>query len=194
MPEAGGEGDSDDDGGDRSSQVGTGRDAEGAVAREDEFEPEAGSGNVFRGIGDRDADLKRAKAVFAARIVSEFDGRRLGLPEAAGMAVFPATEFARVRNADLGPPFFGMKQYPYGAGRLFGKRGNSGRAAWSGRRFVRRAFECRASGVPGPSRAPQRGIRSSFAPRLASSAPLRVRGRDPASARRSVNRNRGGGG
>ena len=69
---------------------------------EGDFEPVEGSGNVFRDLGDPDADLKQAKAVVAARIVRVLDERRLSVRGAGALTRFAAADFSRIRNADLG--------------------------------------------------------------------------------------------
>ena len=69
---------------------------------ESEFELVEGSGNVFRDFGDPDADLKQAKAVLAARIITVLDDRGLTVRKAAGLTRFAAADFSRIRNADLG--------------------------------------------------------------------------------------------
>ena len=61
-----------------------------------------GSGNVFRDLGDPDADLKQAKAVLAARIIAALDARELTVRKAAKLTGFAAADFSRVRNANLG--------------------------------------------------------------------------------------------
>ncbi len=61
-----------------------------------------GSGNVFRDLGDPQADLKQAKAVLAARIIAALDERELTVRKAASMTGFAAADFSRIRNADLG--------------------------------------------------------------------------------------------
>ena len=61
-----------------------------------------GSGNVFRDFGDPDADLKQAKAILAARIISILDERDLTVREAAASTGFAAADFSRIRNASLG--------------------------------------------------------------------------------------------
>ncbi len=68
----------------------------------DAFELVEGSGNVFRDPGDQDADLKQAKAVLAARIIVELDGRGLSVRKASAMTGFAAADFSRIRNAALG--------------------------------------------------------------------------------------------
>ena len=61
-----------------------------------------GSGNVFRDLGDPQADLKQAKAVLAARIIAVLDDRGLAVRKAASLTGFAAADFSRIRNADLG--------------------------------------------------------------------------------------------
>ena len=61
-----------------------------------------GSGNVFRDFGDLDADLKQAKAILAARIISILDERELTVRKAATLTGFAAADFSRIRNASLG--------------------------------------------------------------------------------------------
>ncbi len=68
----------------------------------DETELVVGSGNVFRDLGEPDADLKQAKASLAARIIVELDRRGLSVRKASGMTGFPTADFARIRKADLG--------------------------------------------------------------------------------------------
>ena len=69
---------------------------------EDTIELVPGSGNVFRDLGDADADLKQAKAILAARIIALLDERGLSVREAARSTGFAAADLSRVRNADLG--------------------------------------------------------------------------------------------
>ena len=61
-----------------------------------------GGGNVFRDLGDPDADLKQAKAILAARIVAVLDDRGLSVRKAGVLTRFAAADFSRIRNADLG--------------------------------------------------------------------------------------------
>lgn len=68
---------------------------------ENDFELVEGSGNVFRDFGDREADLKHAKAVVAGRIIAVLDVRGLSVRKAAALTRFAAADFSRVRNADL---------------------------------------------------------------------------------------------
>ena len=69
---------------------------------ESEFELVEGSGNVFRDLGDPEADLKHAKAVLGARIIAALDGHELSVRKAAALTGFAAADFSRIRNADLG--------------------------------------------------------------------------------------------
>ena len=69
---------------------------------ESEFELIEGSGNVFRDLGDPEADLKHAKAVLAARIIMTLDERGLSVRKATALTPFAAADFSRIRNADLG--------------------------------------------------------------------------------------------
>ena len=61
-----------------------------------------GSGNVWRDLGDPDADVKHTKAVLAARIIGALDNRRLSVRAAQKETGFSAADFSRVRNSDLG--------------------------------------------------------------------------------------------
>ena len=76
--------------------------AGGTVMSESEFELIEGSGNVYRDLGDPEADLKHAKAVLAARIIMTLDDRGLSVRKAATLTPFAAADFSRIRNADLG--------------------------------------------------------------------------------------------
>ena len=70
--------------------------------KDEDVEPIEGSGNVFRDLGDPEADLKQAKAILAARIIAVLDERSLGVRKAARVTGFAAADFSRIRNADLG--------------------------------------------------------------------------------------------
>ena len=69
---------------------------------ESDFESVEGSGNIFRDLGDPDADLKQAKAILAARIVAVLDERGLSVRKAAALTRSAAADFLRIGNADLG--------------------------------------------------------------------------------------------
>ena len=68
---------------------------------EGDFELVTGSGDVFHDFGDPLGDLKQAKAILAARIISVLDDRELSVRRAASLTGFAAVDFSRVRNADL---------------------------------------------------------------------------------------------
>ena len=69
---------------------------------ESDIELVEGSGNVFRDFGDPDADLKQAKAILAARIISILDEQELTVRRAAALTGFAAADLSRIRNASLG--------------------------------------------------------------------------------------------
>ena len=69
---------------------------------ENDFELVEGSGNVFRDFDDPHADVKQAKAILAARIISLLDERGLTVRKAGAMTGFAAADFSRIRNANLG--------------------------------------------------------------------------------------------
>lgn len=60
-----------------------------------------GSGNVFRDLGEPDADLRQAKAVLAAAIIEALDVQALTVRAAAARTGFAAADFSRVRRANL---------------------------------------------------------------------------------------------
>lgn len=66
-----------------------------------DFELVEGSGNVFRDLGDPDADLKQAKAILATRIISILDEQQLSVTKASKLTRYPVADFTCVRNADL---------------------------------------------------------------------------------------------
>ena len=68
---------------------------------EDDFEIVRGSGNIFRDIGEPDADVKQAKAFLAARIIGILDDRKLSTRQAGKAAGVDQSEFVRIRNANL---------------------------------------------------------------------------------------------
>ena len=69
---------------------------------ESEFELMEGGVSVFRDLGDSEADLKHAKAVLAARVITTLDERGLSVGKAAASTPFAAADFSRVRSANLG--------------------------------------------------------------------------------------------
>lgn len=71
------------------------------MIEESELELVEGSGNVFRDLGDPDADLKHAKAILAADIISALDESGLTVRKAGEATGFAAADYSRVRNANL---------------------------------------------------------------------------------------------
>ncbi|MXW48761.1 MAG: XRE family transcriptional regulator [Gammaproteobacteria bacterium] len=69
---------------------------------EADFELVTGTGNIFKDLGDPDADLKQTKAVLAADIVSALDGCGFTVRKAGEATGFAAADFSRIRNANLG--------------------------------------------------------------------------------------------
>ena len=69
---------------------------------ESDFVLVEGRGNVLRNFDDPHADLKQAKSILAARIISLLDERGLTVRKAGAMTGFAAADFSRIRNANLG--------------------------------------------------------------------------------------------
>jgi predicted XRE-type DNA-binding protein len=61
-----------------------------------------GSGNVFRDLGRKNADVEQLKAILAAEIIKALDGEGLSVRAAHGRAGIAAADFSRIRNAGLG--------------------------------------------------------------------------------------------
>ncbi len=68
----------------------------------EDFELVRGSGNVFRDLGEPNADIKQAKALLAAQIIGALDDQTLSVRKAASQTGFAAADFSRVRTAELG--------------------------------------------------------------------------------------------
>ena len=60
-----------------------------------------GSGNVFRDLGRKNADLEQLKALLAAEIIKALDRSELTVRSAQAQTGFAAADFSRIRNADL---------------------------------------------------------------------------------------------
>ena len=67
----------------------------------DTIEVVRGSGNVFRDLGDRNADVEQFKAILAAEIIKLLDQDRLTVRAAHDRTGIAAADFSRIRNADL---------------------------------------------------------------------------------------------
>jgi len=61
-----------------------------------------GSGNVFRDLDLKGADVLQFKAILAAEIIKTLDREHLTVRAAHGRTGIAAADFSRVRNADLG--------------------------------------------------------------------------------------------
>ena len=60
-----------------------------------------GSGNVYRDLGQDDADVKQFKALLATEIIKALDRDRLTVRAAHARTGIAAADFSRIRNADL---------------------------------------------------------------------------------------------
>lgn len=69
---------------------------------DDDVELIRGSGNIYRDLGDEDADVKQAKAILAAKIISILDENELSTRKAQTLSGVNQSEFVRIRNADFG--------------------------------------------------------------------------------------------
>lgn len=80
-----------------------GREFEGDVAMKNgEPEIRRGSGNVFRDLGQKNADIEQFKAILAAEIIKALDLEALTVRAAHDRTGIAAADFSRIRNADLG--------------------------------------------------------------------------------------------
>ena len=61
-----------------------------------------GSGNVFRDLGRKSADVDQLKAILAAEIIKVLDRQRLSVRAARELTGIAAADYSRIRNADLG--------------------------------------------------------------------------------------------
>ncbi len=60
-----------------------------------------GSGNIFRDLGEKDADVKQTKALLAAEIVRILDKEKLTVRAAGKVTGYNFSDFSRIRNAEL---------------------------------------------------------------------------------------------
>jgi predicted XRE-type DNA-binding protein len=70
--------------------------------KSEKLEVVRGSGNVFRDLGHRDADVEQFKAILAAEIIKALDRERLTVRAAHGRTGIAAADFSRIRHANLG--------------------------------------------------------------------------------------------
>jgi predicted XRE-type DNA-binding protein len=68
----------------------------------EELEVVRGSGNVFRDLGHKNADVEQFKAILAAEIIKVLDRDGLSVRAAHDRTGIAAADFSRIRNADLG--------------------------------------------------------------------------------------------
>src|SRR5258707_7382157 len=61
-----------------------------------------GSGNAFRDLGHKSADVEQFKAILAAEIIKALDREGLSVRAAHRRTGIAAADFSRIRNADLG--------------------------------------------------------------------------------------------
>jgi predicted XRE-type DNA-binding protein len=61
-----------------------------------------GSGNVFRDLGIKNADVQQCKAILAAEIIKALDREELSVRRAHLRTGIAAADFSRIRNANLG--------------------------------------------------------------------------------------------
>lgn len=61
-----------------------------------------GSGNVFRDLGYKNADVEQLKALLAAEIIRTLDREGLSVRAAHSRTGIAAADFSRIRNAELG--------------------------------------------------------------------------------------------
>jgi predicted XRE-type DNA-binding protein len=61
-----------------------------------------GSGNVYRDLGQDNADVKQFKALLAAEIIKTLDREGLSVRQAHARTGIAAADFSRIRNAHLG--------------------------------------------------------------------------------------------
>ena len=60
-----------------------------------------GSGNLFRDMGEKDADVKQTKALLAAEILRILDKETLSVRAAEKVSGYNYSDFSRIRNAEL---------------------------------------------------------------------------------------------
>ena len=69
--------------------------------KDDLFEMVRGTGNVYRDLGQDNADVKQFKALLAAEIIKALDRDGLTVRAAHARTGIAAADFSRIRNADL---------------------------------------------------------------------------------------------
>ena len=69
--------------------------------RNEQLEVMRGSGNVYRDLGQDDADVNQFKAILATEIIKALDRDGLTVRAAHARTGIAAADFSRIRNADL---------------------------------------------------------------------------------------------
>jgi predicted XRE-type DNA-binding protein len=69
--------------------------------KNEELEVVRGTGNVFRDLGHKNADVEQFKAILAAEIIKALDKERISVRGAHDLTGVAAADFSRIRNADL---------------------------------------------------------------------------------------------
>ena len=70
--------------------------------KREEFEVIPGSGNVYRDLAKKNADIEQFKALLAAEIIKTLDREGLSVRKAHLRTGIAAADFSRIRRADLG--------------------------------------------------------------------------------------------
>ena len=83
----------------------------------EELEVVRGSGNVFRDLGQANADTEQFKAILAAEIIKVLDGEGLSVRAAERRTGIAAADFSRIRNAKLVLSCGSWRPYFLGEGR-----------------------------------------------------------------------------
>ncbi len=60
-----------------------------------------GSGNVFRDLSEKDADIKQTKALLAAEIICILDQDKLSVRDAEKVTGYNYSDFSRIRHTEL---------------------------------------------------------------------------------------------
>jgi predicted XRE-type DNA-binding protein len=69
--------------------------------KSEKLEVVRGSGNAFRDLGHKSADVEQFKAILAAEIIKALDREGLSVRAAQRRTGVAAADFSRIRNADL---------------------------------------------------------------------------------------------
>ena len=70
--------------------------------RSEKLDVVRGSGNVFRDLSHKNADVEQVKSILAAEIIKSLDREQLTVRAAHDLTGTAAADFSRIRNANLG--------------------------------------------------------------------------------------------